>query len=280
MILDRYLAWLGFRAPGPVVGVHLTADLVTLAAVRSDPFRLVAIGSRVVAEAAVAGDDVRLVRAVADVVQELASRLRLPPGTPAVAAIEPSTGSLSFGDGPGEEPYCPVSQRICDQTMDVVMLAGLELVRVDPVPAALARIGRLAGAGSHGQVVVRASSPWSVRCGPGRVEAVRDRRWAARQHLAPGKLGFGADPDSICWVDALPGVTTPRRLRSAVDTGRDAVAVGAALAGLGLPPLLAVLPQPEPVEPSWGFERAGAEAGAADPLSGQPPFPPQGDGQA
>ena len=245
-MLDRCVDWLGFGSRGPVVGLHLTVDQLRVAAVRP-PGRLVAIGRAAVpiepgADPAIAIANVR----------ELANRLRLAPGTPAVAAIEPATTALRFGNGTGaghrhtgaDVPSCHAGQPALDQAAVVASMAGLDLVHVDVVPAALARLASLGPLGPHG-VVVRASPPWWVRAGPHYTEAVYD---GSSPERPSGRCQFGIGPDanSLQWLDQWPGIDVPAPLVDLLDAGRDAVAVGAALAAFELPPLITVQPWPEP----------------------------------
>lgn len=253
MFHTRCTTWLGLGDRRPVAGLHLTAESATLVALRDRPLRITALGRQVVFDAAVVNDDDRMTRSLAGDVRSLASQLNLPPGTPAVAAIEPTASAISITHGGSGASTCDAGQRAYERLVEVVTLAGLLLVRVDPVPAALARLARLLGPGPDGagaEVALRGPCRWSVLTSPDFTEAERRHR--------PHRPGLWSGPDfgSLQPVTDLP-IEVPRNVRSGLLIDRDAVAIGAGLAGFDLDPLITVRPVADrPGAADWTLQRA------------------------
>lgn len=239
MNFNPYMNWLGISKPSPVAGLHITANHMTLIVLqrqpgKSNPARLVAIGREAVPDGVVVGTEIRLVDALVVTLKELVSQTRVAAGTPTVATIEPLAATATISDeGKLDEPSYEVSQQNYQRTADIVTRSGLELARVDIVPAALARFGRQIG---WNEVALRSPGGWSVMTSPFFTDA---ERLVGRE---PTALLAGRDFGEAIAVEDLVGVEVPDRLRSVVDPGLDAIATGAALAGLGQPPLVSVTP--------------------------------------
>lgn len=286
MILDPYLAWLGIRAPLPVAGLHITSEYMTLVAARRRPLRLIAIGRWPIPDAAVVGDEIRLVKPLAGGLKKLVEETRLAPGSLTVAAVEPIAGAVTIWDDGPEVLAYNVAQATYAKVCEVVDRAGLGLIRVDIVPAALARLGRKVGAPS---IASLPPTYWSVvTTEDGFIDATRsDPGWgdpgsgrtrpdhglpgpggSDRRNLAVGfpggaDVGPGGDePDRTpaellarakptTPVVDLAGIHVPKRLREVIDPARDAVAIGAALGAYDHPPIVSTQPVAAAVGPDW-----------------------------
>lgn len=236
--------WLGIGRNRAVVGVHLSPSHLSMAVVRPGPVRLTALGRQTIREAAVVNDEVRLAVTLAADLTQMAKTLGLPSGIGVVAAIEPRDGLFQVIDGETVTP-CSVRQAAHDRLVGAIHGAGLRLLRVDPVPAALARLARLA---DPQMVALRGGYRWSVVSGDGYTEAERS------DHNDDPRLRLGPDFASMQPLDQPP-LKVARSVRSIVDLDRDAVAVGAALAGLDLLPLVEVQPVPEGRGGDWTMQQ-------------------------
>ena len=226
MIFDSYLDWLGFKTRRPVVGVSITSTYVTVVALRRRPLRLVAIGHCAVPDDAVVDNEIRLIRPVVQALRSALANARIEPGSPTFAVVEPLSDTVSIvSDGANNasgSPTCDVVDRAYDAVASVVAEAGLGLRLLEPTPAALARIGLLAGAPA---VALDASGGWAAVHGSGRLEA---KRLSGATGLPA--LRLGADITSMAAVAAVPGIEVPPDLGHHHDPGRDAVAIGVAAA--------------------------------------------------
>lgn len=232
MMLDPYLSWLGFRTPATAIGLHITSEFMTLVAARHRPVRLVTVARQSIPDDAVVGNEIRLIKPLVAGLQGLVNGSRLQLDTPIIAAVEPLANSLTiWDDGPQVLNYS-VAESTYSRIGEVVDRAGLELSRVDIVPAALARLGRQLGVS---MVAGRWPTGWSVVADQGFIDAERST------HGTP----------SMPPLADLPGIHIPARLRRVVDPGRDSAAIGAALAGFGCPPLVSTQPAAEAAGPDW-----------------------------
>jgi hypothetical protein len=247
MILNFSLDWLGLARRDPVLGLHLSAQHLTLAAVRPDPVRLVAVGREIVYDVAAEDDDIRLVTHLAEVVRHLTTSLRLPAGLATVATIDPAGDVLDLRLGSGRSAGCPAPRRSYDRVVETVNRAGLQLVRVDPVPVSLARLARRV-AGSP--VAAARHDLWQVTTAEGRLQAER-----LGQAASPGLL-VGPNLAGLQAVKAPSTIGVPRALDAVLDLGHDAPAIGAALAAAGIGPLVPVTPQTARVGAHLGSGRA------------------------
>lgn len=234
-VVRGVMDWLGLTAARSTVGLAIGSHEVSMVALHHDRLgrlRLAAIGRQPVYDAAVVDGDVRLVGALADDIAGLAHRLRLRPDTEVVATIEPSTGLLADDDRSGDG--CVVAAAARDRLVELVDRAGLRLQRVDPVPAALARLARSAVPG----VVALRHAGWTVVTCDGYTEAERGT-WPEPGSTAAGTpFLVGPDLNGLRPLDPdLLPIEVPARVRVALDLDRDAISVGAALAGAGLLPL-------------------------------------------
>ncbi len=253
-VFGPYLNRLRLRPSQAVAGLHITSEHITLVALRDRPLRLVAIGRSPIDGAAVVDDQIRLVKKVGADLQRLAERLRLKPDTPTIAAVEPLANSLTlWDDGPGVLTY-GVAESTFERIGRVLDSADLLLTRIDIVPAALARLGRQVGV----EVIAgRAPNGWSVVAEHGFTDAERS------------DYGMPSAPP----LDRLDGIAIPARLRNVVDPAGDAAAIGAALAGFGVAPIVPTEPAQEVTGPDWTVQymeptRPGSEPkppGAAPP---------------
>jgi hypothetical protein len=236
MILDRPLGWLGFHRQNPVLGVHLAAEHLTVVALRSRPLRLVGVGRELVYDAAVAADDDRAAAALAVELRQLVDALDLGPGADLIATVEPAADLVDLGLGGSPHALgCPVRRRTHDRLVGMVAGAGLELARIDAVPVSLARLA-----------LQLSSPPVAIVAGRWQVTVTEGRLHAQRVGSPPtGALLIGSPPGRLAPVERLTPIQLTRSLRSQLDLGRDAPALGAALAGFGLGPLVTARPQAE-----------------------------------
>lgn len=246
--MNRIGDWLGLSKAGKSVGLHIGSSCISMMLLRSDPLRIVALGRKPLLGEAVIHSDVRLSRTLGTELAELAEQLRVPDGTGVVVAVEPvESVLLTLDDADGG--VCTVRRQSHDRLLGAIQRSGLRLVSVDAVPAALARIGRLV---SPDFVAVRGAYDWSVVATPGHAEAERSTLGAGP------RLCVGSDLTSASplLLDSLP-IRVPTRLKSAVDLDCDAVALGAALAGFNLPPLVEVRPVVEHAGNDWAIQPVG-----------------------
>ena len=247
MIFDPYLSWLGFRTRRPVVGMHVTTTDITIVALRRRPLRLVAIGRRTVPDAAVVGGEIRLVEPLAAELRTLVANVRIESGSPTVAVIEPLADTVSITTDRSVGAACDVADRTYQGIAEVVTGAGLSLRGVEAVPVALARLGRRAGAPA---VALDGPNGWTAALDPDRLRARR-----AAHHEARPTLRLGMAPEVATAVAELPGIAVPSALRPLVDPGRDAVAIGGALAAFGDEPHVIARPAAVAVGSGWTVQR-------------------------
>ena len=224
MIFDPYLDWLGLKIRRPAVGVHVTSTHVTVVALRRRPIRLVAISRRAIPDGAVVDNEIRRVKPVVDILRLAMVNARIAPGSQTFAAIEPLADSISV-DPDRSAATCDVADHAYDRIAALITGAGLNLQLIEPVPAAAARIGARAGIPA---VAVDAQAGWVVVRGVGGLEA-------QRLSGQPGQVGqatlrLGSEVSNMAAAGAVPGLDVPTELRSLHDPGRDAVAIGAAMA--------------------------------------------------
>lgn len=252
MKLDRILNWLYPETTPLVLGAHFGEHHISIVALRSAPVRLVAVGRQIDFDDAVINDEIRLTVALAADVAELCQRLRVPPGTPTVVAVEPARSQVQLVDSPVDADRIPVPLVLVDRVAEVVAKAGLDLIAIDPVPVALARIGRGFG---ESCLVVHPESRWEVFTGPDFLDGRRRPPGSdeTSRSLGGGLLA-GIDGEHPRPVEILPGVEVPDDLAGVIDIGRDAVALSAALAGLGRPPLPAIETQSAALTDGWDVE--------------------------
>lgn len=248
--------WLGVGRNKAVVGLHLSQSHLSLAVVRPGPLRLTALGRHTIQEAAVVNDEVRLAVTLAADLAQMVERLGLPRGVGVVAAIEPRDATFQALDGETSTP-CPVRQVAHDRLVGAIHGAGLKLLRVDPVPAALARLARLA---QPQAAALRGGYRWTVVSGDGFTEAERST------HNDDARLRLGFDLASVQPFEQPP-LKVARNVRSIVDLDRDAVAIGAALAGLDMLPLVDVQPVAEGRGGDWAMQQV---AGPSPAVTGRP----------
>ncbi len=250
-IMHRITDWLGMERNTAVAGLHVGPSHLSLAVVRPGPARLTALGRRPMQEAAVVDDEVRLALTLAGDLSALVSELRLPTGIGVVAAIEPRDPVFRVADGETMSP-CPVRQSAHDRLVGAIHGAGLKLLRLDPVPAALARLARLA---EPSMAAASGAYRWSLLTADGYTDAERS------DQADDPRLRLGPDLSSLHPLERTI-VPAPRRLRSIVDLDRDAVAIGAALAAANLLPLVEVQPVPEGRGGDWTMQQvAGPRSG-------------------
>lgn len=223
--------WLGWPKATTVVGLHACSTHLSMVALRLDPTRIVAVGRQPVDGAA--DPEVRPAMALANDIAALGRLLRLPPDADVVVTIEPTAPTFVAIDDQGPTA-CPVHQQTHARLTAAVQRSGFGLLRLDPMPAALARLARLV---QPGAAALRGANRWSIMTGADYTEGERS---ASRDGSG---VGVGPDLGSITplGVDRLP-LPVPRRLRAAIDLDRDGAALGAALAGVGLGPLVEVVP--------------------------------------
>ncbi len=231
-IFDPLLDWLGFRDQTVSVGVHITSDNITLVALKARPLRLVAVGRASVRDAAVIGNEIRLAAPVSEALAALVTEARIAPGSLTIAAVEPLANSFTIWERGQEALTYNVVESTYSRIGQVCESAGLPLARVDLVPAAMARLGRVAGVGT---VAGRAPNGWTVRTEDGFTDAVRS------DHGAPA----GAP------LSTLGSIRVPRRFGHLIDPAADAAAIGAALAGFSHEPIVSTQPVSEAVGPDW-----------------------------
>ncbi len=248
MIFDPYLNWLGFRPRRPVLGLHVTSTHVIVVAVRRWPLRVVAIARRAVPDAAVVDGDIRLVEPLAASLQLMTERARISPGTPTVAVIEPLTDTISIGLNGPSGPSCDVADRHYQRMVEVITGAGLRVLGIDVVPVALARLGFRVGAPA---VALNGPSGWAATLTPDRLHGHRLTSPGGRPTLA-----LGTAVETANAVGDIPGVQLPDALRPLIDPGRDAPAIGAALAAFGQGPRVVARPAEVPVGSGWTVQSA------------------------
>ncbi len=236
--------WLGIGRSKAVVGLHLSPSHLSMAVVRPDPLRLTALGRQAIKEAAVVNDEIRLAVTMSTDLAQMVKTLGLPSGIGVVAAIEPRDDLFQAYDGDADT-MCPVRQAAHDRLVGAIHGAGLRLLRVDPVPAALARLARLA---EPQMVALRGGHRWLVVSGDGHTEAERS------PHNDDSRIRLGADLASVQPFEQPP-LKVARSVRPILDLDRDAVAIGAALAGLDLLPLIGVQPVPEGRGGDWTMQQ-------------------------
>ena len=236
--------WLGVGRSKAVAGLHLSPTHLSIAVVRPGPLRLTALGRQTIKEAAVVNDEVRLAVTLTADLTEMVKRLDLPQGIGVVAAIEPKDSTFRVVNGEAGAP-CSVRQAAHDRLVGAIHGAGLRLLRVDPVPAALARLGHLA---EPHMVSLRGGYRWLVVSGDGVTEAERS------DHTDDPRLRLGTDLPSVQPFERPP-LKVARSVRSTVDLDRDAVAIGAALAGLDVLPLVDVQPVPDGRGGDWTMQQ-------------------------
>ena len=240
-VVDPLLTWLGLRVTRPVAGLHITSTHLTLAALRPQPIRLVALGRLAIPHGAVADDEIRNVEQLVTGLGRLAAATRVHPGTPTAAAIEPAVASIAaapIGADRLSPTTCAVRDSDAERITQVVTGAGLDLVGLEIVPAALARIGLQVDTPTVG---LRSPTGWSVTASPDHLTAERvdvDRRPAVVLTGRSTALHLGPDLADTSPLTDIPGIAVPDDLDQLVDPGHDAVALGAALAALGGAPLI------------------------------------------
>ncbi len=220
MLPARLLDWLGFRRGRSAIGVSLTDEVLTVVVVRTSPLRLVALGREVV-------DPTRAGEAVAAGLRRCLEAFAVDWAQPAVVIVEPSVMSLDLGaTTTGPVAPCPVDRRVLDRAVALLAEAGLRNVQADPAPAALLRLVELVAPGAAGIV---ATGRWLVA-------RDTDRRWAeAVSGDAPGPAA-GADRLGSLTDAVGRELRPPRRAKRLLELDRDGLAIGAALAGLGVEP--------------------------------------------
>ncbi len=239
MFVQRCKTWLGFGRSETVVGLHLGPEYASIVAMRSHPLEIRAIGRQIVFDGAAAADEHRLIEFLSTDLTYMVDELRLAPATRTVATIEPLADTITLIDGATQLPI-GVHQRTHDRLVTVVGNAGLELTRLDLVPIALARLGRL---GHGATVAIRSPSRWTIVASEGFTEAERSAS------AAVPTLSIGSDLGSTQPFESLPGIVVPTLLADDLDPARDAPAIGAALAHFAHPPMVAIQPRrPEPAQ--------------------------------
>ena len=225
--IHRVATWLGLATPPTVIGLHLGAERVVVAALRPEPVQLLALARELVFDAAIVDDDVRLVSSMATEVAQILASLRLRAPLPTVVVVEPPADTVALQPpDDGGRPRFDIDAGRYRRAREVVERAGLDLVAVDIVPVALGRLGLAAG---HGDAVVR-SGRWTVTVSAHGLHGSR----AGLATTSSRPAGPGVDP--------LAGVRIPPALRADVDPAVDAGAIGAALAAFGWQPLVQIEP--------------------------------------
>ncbi len=271
MILSPYLnpslKWLGLAKPTVVAGLHITPSVMTLVALQGEPDNLgratlISLGRESIPEGVIVGTEIRSVEPLAAALRQLMGETRIERGTPLVVTIEPLDPTTTIAEEWEDGESCHrVSQAEHDRIVGLVAAAGLDLVRVDIVPAALARFARQMG---PTEVALRAPVGWSVVTNPFYTDA---ERVCGRM---TSTLNTGTDLADTTPLTSLVGVDVPDPLQPVVDPGLDAVAVGAAMAGFGLRPLVSVNPvdawPPPPVHRRLAGRRSDPQTGHERPV--------------
>lgn len=276
MILSPYLnpslKWLGLAKPTVVAGLHIAPSVMTLVALRGEPgglgsATLISLGRESIPEGVIVGTEIRSVEPLTVALRELMTDTRIERGTPLVVTIEPLDPTTTIAEEWEDGESCHrVSQAEHDRTVGLAASVGLDLVRVDIVPAALARFARQMG---PTEVALRAPVGWSVVTNPFYTDAER----VCGRVLST--LNTGTDLADTTPLTSLVGVEVPEPLQPVVDPGLDAVAVGAAMAGFGLRPLVTVNPvdawPPPPVHRRGNGHRPAGEPGRESPFGDSSP---------
>ncbi len=195
MRLNDLEYWLGIRRSPIAVGVHITSERITVAAVRSTPLRLAALGRTSTPQASVVNDEIRAVEPLAKTLSSLFDRLRIARRDPVVVSIKPLAEKQPTG--------YPVRRWSLDQIHALTERMELDHATVDPLPAATDRLAAV------------------------------------------------VDPSTIGTAPHLAGSFAPPALAPHLDLGRDGPAIGAAMAGLGISPLLEVIGVETPGRERW-----------------------------
>jgi hypothetical protein len=140
-----------------VLGAYFADQHLSIVALRPDPVRLVGVGRQIDFDDAISNDEIRLTVALAADVAELCQRLRIPEGTPTVVAVEPAADRIQLIEAPSAPDRVAVPLVAIDRAVEVIDRAGLDLLAIDPVPVALARLGRGLG---ESCLVVNPESRW------------------------------------------------------------------------------------------------------------------------
>ncbi len=255
--MSSMLARWPFLQTLPSVGVAISNVFVAVS-IRSDPARVTGVfRSRLGPPGVELGPDRRAL--VSQAAAEAAQRLRLPEGTSVVLAAEPEERilRLSLVDG-----WCQRPVRVVVDHAAVAGLAdaGLVAERLDLVPAALARL--TAGSSPQGGRIFAAA--WAVSATADRIEAAADPPGWMSEAATTG----GQDAGQV----TLGGIHLPATVRRHINLATDAVAIGAALRGLGLAPDLIVEPvnQVGPGSPQSAAGDSGPSASVGLARSGPP----------
>ncbi len=243
--------WLGFGRDRPIIGLHIHRDLLVVAAVRTEPRRLVAIGRHAAQGSTIGTGSAGRVSALADTLVSLCSELRLPSGAPTVITLEPEAETIALEPEAGAAEVSPAfrvpggSYRLA---AEVAERAGLEVAGLDLVPVSLARLCVIRSnrtSEATDSVAVRDASGWTM---------VADGRYLDAERRTPAvvdRLQIGPDLQTTAAPRELPGVAVPSRLATMVDLGTDGPAIGAALAGIDA--VWSLLIEPTPESPSTGW---------------------------
>ncbi len=136
----RARQWLGWTNRQPAIAVSLHEDAVWMLALRDRPFRITACGSVPLSIGTVRHGKLRLVGLAADATRSLATHLHLRSDWPVIAVVAPST---AFADPNTDTVHASLDSYQVDAVTRLLKEAGFSNSHLDPVPAAIARAGRM-----------------------------------------------------------------------------------------------------------------------------------------
>lgn len=229
------LRWLGIDRSRRHVGIRLTDEQLVVAVVRDRPLRVVAIARSPLPVAAIVHGDIRLPQRVIATMSRARSDLGLADPTPATIAVDPLSTSVQVAIGAESEAQVAVADSIFDRAAFAAGAAGFRVQRIDPSPVSVARLA----VAEHGTTAAaRTADGWTIVIDEDGLDAT------CRQPAITNGLELGEGIDTLGPAPGVIGTHIECRFRDRLDASYDAVAIGAALSGLGCTPLISAAPRP------------------------------------